>query len=111
MRPTRPSLLLTVGFALALAACGGSDVALSPEDRLRLGETMYGSACAACHGGALEGTLLGPPLDDLGRFTDADLARIITQGVGDGAEWPPMPGTRLRPNQVDAVIGWMRTQG
>ncbi|MFO7548032.1 MAG: c-type cytochrome [Acidimicrobiia bacterium] len=109
--PSPLHLTLIFGFALALAACGDTDTALSPEDRLRLGETMYGTACAACHGDALEGTLLGPPLDDLDRFTDEDLARIITRGVGDGSDWPPMPGTRLRPNQVDAVITWVRTQG
>lgn len=60
-------------------------VASLPDgDALTSGLTLYAANCAACHGAAGEGTTLAPALDsdDLrARLTDADLERLIIQGV------------------------------
>lgn len=63
---------------LALAA------ELPSGESLASGLTLYAAHCAACHGANGEGSAIAPALNtpDLrARLTDADLTRIINQGV------------------------------
>jgi putative heme-binding domain-containing protein len=70
------------------------------------GQRLYGPQCQVCHGGNGDGV---PGTDlKLGRFrraaSDQDLARIITAGVpGTG-----MPAFVLRPDELTAVIAFIR---
>lgn len=78
-------------------------------DMLASGLQVYAENCVACHGANGEGTTLAPALntDDLRiRLTDADITRIVAQGV---------PGTlmagwerALEPASIDAVTALLR---
>jgi len=122
---------LTIG--VAGTAMPQFEESLSPEDRwavasyvatlradnalVREGEGLYAVQCASCHGatgggdGPAAGTLsVRPPaLSDLailGRFTDADLARLI----GQGRPGTPMPGFAgaLEPAQIASLVAFLR---
>src|SRR5688572_20922100 len=70
------------------------------------GQRLYGPQCQVCHGAQGDGV---PGVDlKLGRFrraaSDEDLARIITSGVpGTG-----MPAFTLRPEELKAVVAFIR---
>jgi mono/diheme cytochrome c family protein len=58
--------------------------ALPSGDQLASGLTIYAENCAACHGANGEGTTIAPMLYSAelrSRLTDADVTRIIQQGV------------------------------
>lgn len=58
--------------------------ALPGGDVLAAGLTTYAETCSACHGANGEGSALAPALNSAelrARLTDADVTRIITQGV------------------------------
>jgi cbb3-type cytochrome c oxidase subunit III len=58
--------------------------ALPEGDALASGLTLYSENCAACHGSNGEGSTLAPALNSeelRTRLSDADVARIINQGV------------------------------
>lgn len=80
-------------------------------DVLAEGLTIYAETCAACHGANGEGSTLAPALntDELRvRLSDADIARIIQEGVPGTlmASW----ANALDANQQQAVValvsGW-----
>jgi len=70
------------------------------------GQRLYGPQCQVCHGANGDGV---PGVDlKLGRFrrssSDEDLARVITSGVpGTG-----MPAFVLRPDELTAVVAFIR---
>ena len=70
------------------------------------GQRLYGPQCQVCHGAQGDGV---PGIDlKLGRFrrasSDEDLARVITSGVpGTG-----MPAFVLRPEELTAVVAFIR---
>lgn len=70
------------------------------------GQRLYGPQCQVCHGAQGDGV---PGIDlKLGRFrrssSDEDLARVITTGVpGTG-----MPAFVLRPEELTAVVAFIR---
>lgn len=71
--------------------------------------TLYAEKCVACHGANLEGTALAPALnspDLLAANTDADLARIIGEGV-PGTLMAGWNGT-LAPDDISALVSLMR---
>lgn len=82
---------------------------LPDGDLLATGLSAYASNCVACHGANGEGSSLAPALnsDDLReRLSDADIARIITQGS---------PGTlmagwerALAPGELEALTALLR---
>ncbi|HHY58376.1 MAG TPA: c-type cytochrome [Chloroflexi bacterium] len=87
-----------------------ADIQALPEgDVLANGLQIYATNCVACHGANGEGTTLAPALntDDLRtRLSDADIARIVAQGV---------PGTlmagwerALEAEEIDAVTTLLR---
>lgn len=78
-------------------------------ETLASGLSVYAAECAACHGANAEGTTLAPALntDELrARMTDADLARVITNGVPGTlmAAW----GGALTPGEMDSVTQLIR---
>lgn len=77
-------------------------------ETLALGETIYGDSCAACHGAAGAGQVLGAAdFTDL-RFTDAraprDFYLVVTQGKGSMPAWQG----RLSQDERWAVIDYLR---
>lgn len=87
-----------------------ADIQTLPDgDVLASGLLVYATNCVACHGANGEGTTLAPALntDDLrSRLTDADITRIVAQGV---------PGTlmagwerALEVGEIEAVTSLLR---
>ena len=78
-------------------------------DMLASGLQVYATNCVACHDANGEGTTLAPALntDDLrSRLTDADITRIVAQGVSGTlmAGWE----RALEPASIDAVTALLR---
>ena len=98
-----------IGFAVAVAGCG-QDASQSASDR---GERAFQANCAACHGGDLAGTSLGPSLlgADQEELSNAELRLVIREGVADtGGEFAGMSGNSvLRDAQVNEIIEYVRT--
>jgi cytochrome c oxidase cbb3-type subunit III len=106
-----------VTSAIALATTVSANVELSAQvlDQdhgqysradVEAGQRLYGPQCQVCHGANGDGV---PGIDlKLGRFrrssSDEDLARVITTGIaGTG-----MPAFVLRPEELTAVIAFLR---
>lgn len=83
--------------------------ALPEGDVLAAGLTLYVENCAACHAGNGEGSALAPALNTeemRARLSDADMLRIIEQGVPGTlmAAWGPALSTE----EADALVGLLR---
>jgi glucose/arabinose dehydrogenase/mono/diheme cytochrome c family protein len=90
------------------------------RDELKLGARIFrgqegGATCVGCHGSNAKGTALGPDLTS-GRWLwgDGSLAAIthtIEEGVSEPKEYrspmPPMGGTRLSKQDLDAVAAYV----
>ena len=97
-------LLLACSLSIALAAKGGAAA----------GKAVYAKKCAMCHGADGEGKegmfkMVKAELRHLGSKevqskTDADLAKVITQGSG---KMKPVAG--LTPPDVDNLVAFVRT--
>ena len=120
-RRAAPWRLATAAAALALlaAACGGGggaegDAAATPAFSGIDGRTLFGQACAACHGAALEGSERGPPLIHPlyrpGHHDDAAFLRAVRFGVISHhwtfGDMPPVEG--LTGEQAAAIVAWVR---
>ena len=120
-RRTAAGRLATAAAALALlaAACGGGggaedDAAATPAFSGIDGRTLFGQACAACHGAALEGSERGPPLIHPlyrpGHHDDAAFLRAVRFGVISHhwtfGDMPPVEG--LTGEQAAAIVAWVR---
>jgi putative heme-binding domain-containing protein len=103
--------LLTLTAALTISV----EIAAQVLDRdhgqysradVEAGQRLYGPQCQVCHGAQGDGV---PGIDlKLGRFrrssSDDDLARVITSGIpGTG-----MPAFLLRPEELTAVVAFIR---
>lgn len=96
------TIVAVVVIVLALTACspGGT-----PDDAS--GEEIYAEVCSRCHGGDLDGGLLGPPLgpgSDAADETDEFLRFTIVNGRGR----MPSFETTLRDDQVERLIDYIR---
>jgi cbb3-type cytochrome c oxidase subunit III len=83
--------------------------ALPDGETLAAGLTVFAENCTACHGGNGEGSTLAPALNSADlrvRLTDADIERIVTQGVPGTlmAAW----GGALQPQEVTDLIALLR---
>lgn len=112
-----------VAATLLLASCGGGNgdgtTATSPADdavqttavegHLDLGEQVYGTNCATCHGAAGEGGF-GPKLADgavIERYPDvADHRAVVVSGRDAMPAW----GDTLTEEEIDAVVRYEREQ-
>ena len=101
---------LAVALALYLCGCGSSEPESKPADA----RTLYGAACARCHGQLGRG---GPPIRATGNpprdFTDAawqqsvsddDIAYVITLGRDD---MPPFANV-LSKREIASLVGHVR---
>jgi len=121
-----------VAAALVLQGRAAGSVTLTPDDArvVALGESVYRTHCAACHGARLEGQphwrerrpdglMPAPPHDATGHtwhHPDDVLFRITKLGVGKVARMPeyksampPYDGV-LTDAQIVAVLSWIKAQ-
>jgi mono/diheme cytochrome c family protein len=110
-------VMVVAGVVLVVVLAGGGDkpAASTPEARLAHGEELFQANCATCHGEALQGTFVGPPLlheiyapDQL---ADDDIRVAVANGVTpknwDFSGMPPFPN--LDTDDVDALIAYVRS--
>ena len=96
-------------FVLAAAAQGAS--AQQPGDNLtdqqKIGRQVFAQSCGVCHlQPSLGSRTYGPPLNtDAGGGDDDVMREFITNGT------PRMPAFKfyLKPDQVEAIISYVRT--
>ncbi len=93
-------LLVVLVVAIVVGAC-------SDPLEGKVGEELYGRACAQCHGADLSGAA-GPPIGPGSNadvaLSDAQITNVIK--VGPGA----MPGfdDRLTDAQIDGLVAYLR---
>lgn len=127
-------ILMTVAIVLTSSACSlaGESAVIAPaaqdSDLYRLGQTVYNTQCASCHGVNGEGQFPNAPLerDSTGRYGapphddtghtwhhDDDLIRRIIRegGMGDPVNFYVMPalGSTLSEGEIEAVIAYIKT--
>jgi mono/diheme cytochrome c family protein len=115
---TLPGLIVAVGAVTAgvlLVDGQGGDEPDLAASQLDLGEEVFQSRCATCHGDDLRGTFVGPPLihelyaPDV--FPDDGIREAIANGVPahnwDSDGMPPVSG--LSRDDVEAVIRYVRS--
>jgi mono/diheme cytochrome c family protein len=81
-------------------------------EQLALGQKTYQSSCAVCHGKDGQVTDVGKSLG-VANLRSAEVqklpsARIRQQVVNGSAKMPPF-GSTLTPEQIDAVVRYVRT--
>jgi mono/diheme cytochrome c family protein len=118
-----------LALALGAVACGGDDegegAGLAADTAttgsaggtadLTLGEDVYQSRCAACHGDDLRGTERGPSQLSIvyqpSHHPDASYVAAITQGSAshhwDFGDMPPVEG--LSEDEIASVIAYIRS--
>jgi mono/diheme cytochrome c family protein len=114
MHRSRCFVLILVIGALGLAACGGD----GDGDPVARGDELFHgeAACATCHGPALQGTTMGPPLLHEIYRPDHHPDDAIRAAVRNGVQphhWDfgPMPAlTHLDGGDIDAVIAYVRAE-
>jgi mono/diheme cytochrome c family protein len=97
--------------AVALVALSNSASAQSAGDNLndtqKLGRQLLAQSCGVCHlPPALNARTFGPPLNkNAGGGDDEIMRQYITDGT------PRMPAFKhyLKPNEIDAIIAYVRT--
>ena len=105
----------TLGRRLAMATAALGLLALPVPSVADDGATLFKSKCAMCHGPDGSGkTMMGEKLKipdlhsaDVQKKSDADLKTIVTKGKDK------MPGyeTKLTKEQIDALVGFIRSLG
>ena len=107
-----------IAMALIMSACGGTDEAIDvpPQDPdlVDLGESLYQSNCAACHGADLRGSDQGPShlsrVYEPGHHGDAAFLLAVRNG-SQQHHWnfgpmPPIDG--LSDEDVAAIVAYVR---
>ena len=96
-------------FVLALSASGASAQQSGDNltDQQKMGRQVFAQSCGVCHlPPSLGARTYGPPLNkDAGGGDDEVMREFITNGT------PRMPAFKfyLKPEQIDAIIAYMRT--
>jgi cytochrome c oxidase cbb3-type subunit III len=94
----RLSIALFVAFAPALPA------------QSALGQRIFSSTCAGCHGLDARGGEHGPNIASdarIQRLSDPELLNIIRNGIAKGGM--PAFGSSLNPAQIEAVVSYLRS--
>jgi cbb3-type cytochrome c oxidase subunit III len=82
----------------------------TPTPDIARGASLFATVCYACHGAKGEGTSHAPPLNSkelLTQFDDNWLRQTITKGRP--AQGMPTWGRVLAPNQIDALVLFIRS--
>jgi len=99
-----------VGLFVVAISCQGA-LAQQPSDNLtdqqKMGRQVFAQSCGVCHlPPSLGARTYGPPLNKEAGGGDEDVVReFITNGT------PRMPAWKyyLKPNQIDAIISYLKT--
>lgn len=127
MRRLAVGVMLVALSSSAIAQAGGKSRPLDPG-QVSSGRAIYEQHCASCHGANAEGApnwqerdahgeLPAPPHNTEGhtwRHSDADLYEMVSKGWRDPfnkTKHLTMPafGTEMPPEQIHAVIGYLKT--
>ena len=109
------SMLVAVGLAVVISACGGDEATLaSPTADVSRGAELYTQTCASCHGADLRGTERGPShlsiVYEPNHHGDDAFRSAIANGAPqhhwDFGPMPPVDG--LSPDDVDAIVAFVR---
>jgi len=96
---------------MVLAAPAPREVDLNnPEEVLALGEQLFDTVCAACHGENGSGGL-GPAINSqqfLGRKSDEQIASTVIKGGQRPNSQMPAFGDRLTSVEIDALVSFIR---
>lgn len=114
MRP--PHIVATLLVLATMVAGGALECSTRAQVRAQRGEALYGRMCAVCHGASGEGykadnaPAIGHP-DFLASVSDDFLRTTITEGRGATtmSAWGAERGGPLQPDQVDAIISFLRS--
>jgi mono/diheme cytochrome c family protein len=94
-------------FVLAASANGAAAQQDTLTDQQKMGRRVFAQSCGVCHlPPTLGAKTYGPPLNkDAGGGDDDVMREFITNGT------PRMPAFKyyLKPDQIDAIISYMRT--
>lgn len=104
-----------MGMSLLISSCSAIST-ISSEERLAVldrGKQVFDTYCASCHGLALRGTEIGPPLIwDLyvsGHHSDRQFKKAIVQGVKQHHwRFGDMPSFKLKDEEVADVVVYVR---
>lgn len=121
----RRSLIQCVAlvFTVLLAACGSTGSSPAPTPSLAVGQELYATQCAECHGVAGEGepnwkqprddgTYPAPPHDSSGHtwhHPDAQLLAIIAQGGSMANSRMPSFDQEMSQDDMRAVLAYIKT--
>ena len=101
---------LSFGLLFLASACAGTSSPALPanaDDELRLGESIYASNCASCHGvsggGGLGTKLSGGVV--VANYPTAEAEIVV---VNDGRNSMPGFSSRLSESEVEAVVRYTR---
>ncbi|MCP5094921.1 MAG: cytochrome c [Chloroflexi bacterium] len=121
-------LILLIGMATMLVACGGSEPEPTPTPALtqeeKLGQQVFARECGACHSLAAETVIVGPSLHGISnraseRVSGQDANTYLLTAVlnpdaylVDGYEnlMPATFGKSLTGEELDAVIAFLMVQ-
>jgi mono/diheme cytochrome c family protein len=94
-------------FVLAASANGAAAQQDNLSDQQKMGRRVFAQSCGVCHlPPTLGAKTYGPPLNkDAGGGDDDVMREFITNGT------PRMPAFKyyLKPDQIEAIISYMRT--
>jgi len=90
-------IAITACSLVFLAGCGSN----SPETASSDPEVLYEQACAACHGGNLQGATSPPVTNMASKYTSEEIKALIADGKG------MMPGNTLNEEQAEIVTEWL----
>lgn len=112
-------MVKTLSTGMALLAGGMLVVSLARPVRAQDAKPLFDKNCSTCHGTSGKGDgpagkMLKPPPADLGTTTksmsDADVAKVITEGgkaVGKSAAMPGFKG-KLNDDQIKGLVQYVK---
>lgn len=107
----RTSSLVAGVMVVAASVWAGPGQAADDAAMLRQGQTLLRRDCGGCHAVERRGESPragAPAFRDLSRRYDVDsLGEALAEGLMTGH--PEMPEFRFRPDEVDAILGYLRS--
>ncbi len=99
--------IAVIGFIVS--SCAADDIPAAPTDdaALVLGQGVYASQCASCHGAAGGGGR-GSQLDGPGLLSAYESPEELSDVIANGRNTMPGFGSRLSTEELDAVVRYTR---